>query len=129
MRRQRMNYPRIPLDKVSPESRGHMTAANAMEYTNGKQMLIHSQDIGQRLQRTPLTRLPPGHNSVHSQTTVYHKRYITHQMLADGQNTNTTCKRDKLLVVNYVKFHLTILAWNQFVRGAVVYYPLFWIIG
>ena len=34
---------------------------------------------------------------------------MTHQTLADGQNTNTTCKRDKLLVVNYhVKFHLTI---------------------
>ena len=89
------------------DSHGHMTA-NAMDYTNAKQTLIHGQDIGQRLQRMPLTRLPPGHNSVHSQTTVYHKRYITHQMLADGQNTNTTCKRDKLLVVNYVKFHLTI---------------------
>ena len=33
---------------------------------------------------------------------------MMHQMLADGQNTNTTCKRDKLLFVNYVKFHLTI---------------------
>ena len=36
-------------------------------------------------------------------------------MLADGQNTNTTCKRkrywaDKLLVVNYGKFHLTIFS-------------------
>ena len=50
------------------DSHGHMTAANAMEYTNAKQTLIHGQDIGQRLQRTPLTRLPPGHNSVHSQT-------------------------------------------------------------
>ena len=48
------------------DSHGHMTAANAMEYTNAKQTLIHGQDIGQRLQRTPLTRLPPGHNSVHS---------------------------------------------------------------
>ena len=28
-------------------------------------------------------------------------------MLADGQSTNTTCKQDKLLVINYVKFHLT----------------------
>ena len=83
-----------------------MTAANAMEHTNAKQTLIHIQEIGQRLQRTPLTLLPPGHNSVHSQT--IHKRYITHQMLADCQNTNTTCKRDKLLVVNYVKFHLTL---------------------
>ena len=36
-------------------------------------------------------------------------------MLADGQNTNTTCKRDKLLVVNYVKFHLTILKDNEIV--------------
>ena len=82
-----------------------------MDYTNAEQTLIHGQDIGQCLQRTPLTRLPPDHNSVHSQTTVYHKRYITHQTLADGQNTNTTRKRDKLLVVNYryVKFHLTIL--------------------
>ena len=43
------------------DSHGHMTA-------NAKQTLIHGQDIGQRLQRTPLTRLPPGHNSVHSQT-------------------------------------------------------------
>ena len=81
------------------DSHGHMTA-NAMDYTNAKQTLIHGQDIGQRLQRTPLTRLPPGHNSVHLQT--------ISQTLADGQNTNTTCKRDKLLVVNYVKFHLTI---------------------
>ena len=32
-----------------------------------------------------------------------------HKTLADGQSTNTTCKQDKLLVVNYVKFHLTIL--------------------
>ena len=49
------------------DSHGHMTA-NVMDYTNAKQTLIHGQDIGQRLQRTPLTRLPPGHNSVHSQT-------------------------------------------------------------
>ena len=49
------------------DSHGHMTA-NAMDCTNAKQTLIHSQDIGQRLQRTPLTGLPPGHNSVHSQT-------------------------------------------------------------
>ena len=49
------------------DTHGHMTA-NAMDYTNAKQTFIHSQDIGQRLQRTPLTRLPPGHNSVHSQT-------------------------------------------------------------
>ena len=94
------------------DSNGHMTAANAMEHTNAKQTLKHGQDIGQCLQRTPLTRLPPGHNSAHSQT--ISKRYITHQTLADGQNTNTTCKRkrywpDKLLVVNCVKFHLTIL--------------------
>ena len=34
-------------------------------------------------------------------------------MLADGQNTNITCKRDKLLVVNYVKFHLTILLYEN----------------
>ena len=93
------------------DSHAHMTASNAMEYTNAKQMLIHIQDIGQRLQRTPLTRLPPGHNSVHSQT--ISKCYITHQTLADGQNTNTTRKRkrywpDKLLVINCVKFHLTI---------------------
>ena len=39
---------------------------------------------------------------------LYHKRYMMHQTLADGQNTNTTCKGDKLLVVNYVRFHLTI---------------------
>ena len=50
------------------DSHGHMTAANTMEYTNAKQTLIHGKDIGLRLQRTPLTRLPPGHNSVHSQT-------------------------------------------------------------
>ena len=50
------------------DSHGLMTAANAMEYTNGKQTLIHGQDIGQRLQRMPLTRLPPGDNSIHSQT-------------------------------------------------------------
>ena len=49
------------------DSHGHMTS-NAMDYTNAKQTLIHGQDIGQHLQRTPLTRLPPGHNSVHSQT-------------------------------------------------------------
>ena len=49
------------------DSHGHMTA-NAMDYTNAKQTLTHDQDIGQRLQRTPLTRLPPGHNSVHSET-------------------------------------------------------------
>ena len=93
------------------DSHGHITAATAMAHTNAKQMLIHGQDIGQRLQRRPLTRLPPGHNSVHWQT--ISKRCITHQTLADGQNTNTTCKRkcywpDKLLVVNYAKFHLTI---------------------
>ena len=46
----------------------HMTAANPMDYTNAKQTLIQGQNIGQCLQRTPLTRLPPGHNSVHSQT-------------------------------------------------------------
>ena len=34
-------------------------------------------------------------------------------MIADGQNTNITCKRDKLLVVNYVKFHLTILLYEN----------------
>ena len=45
---------------------GHMTAANAMEHTNAKKKLMHGQDTGQLLQRTPLTRLPPGHNSVHS---------------------------------------------------------------
>ena len=28
---------------------------------------------------------------------LYHKCYITHQTLADGQNTNTTCKRTTLL--------------------------------
>ena len=39
---------------------------------------------------------------------LYHKRYMTHQTLADGQTTNTTCKQDKLLVVHFVKFHLTI---------------------
>ena len=50
------------------DSQAQMTAANAMECTNTKQTLIHGQDIGQHLQRTPLTRLPPGHNSVHSQT-------------------------------------------------------------
>ena len=50
------------------DSHGHMTAANAMEHTNAKQTLKHGQDIGQCLQRTPLTRLPPGHNSAHSQT-------------------------------------------------------------
>ena len=31
------------------DSHGHMIAANAMEYTNAKQTLIHGQDIGQRL--------------------------------------------------------------------------------
>ena len=77
----------------SQDSHGHMTAANAMEYTNTKQTLIHIQDICQCLQRTPLTRLPPGDNSVHSQT--ISKRYITHQTLADGQNTNTTRKRKR----------------------------------
>ena len=72
-----------------------MTAANAMEHTNAKQTLIHGQDIGQRLQRMrlALTRLSPGHNSVHSQT--ISKHYITHQTLADGQNTNTTYKRKR----------------------------------
>ena len=50
------------------DSHGHMTAANAMEYINVKQTLIHGQDIGQHLQGMPLTRLPPGHSSVHSQT-------------------------------------------------------------
>ena len=75
------------------DSHGHMTAANAMAHTNAKQTLIHGQDIGKRLQRMPLTRLSPGHNSVHSQT--ISKRYITHQTLADGQNTNTTCKRKR----------------------------------
>ena len=49
------------------DSHGHITAANSMEHTNSKQTLVHSQDIGQCLQRTPLARLPPGHNSVHSQ--------------------------------------------------------------
>ena len=39
---------------------------------------------------------------------LYHKRYMTHQTLADGQTTNTTGKQDKLLVVHFVKFHLTI---------------------
>ena len=47
-------------------SHGHMIATNAIEHTNAKQMLIHSQDTGQRLQRMPLIRLPSGHNSVHS---------------------------------------------------------------
>ena len=32
------------------DSHCHMTAANAMDYTNAKQMLIHGQNIGQRLQ-------------------------------------------------------------------------------
>ena len=50
------------------DSHCHMIAANTMDYTNAKQTLIHGQNIGQRLQRTPLTRLPPGHNSVHAQT-------------------------------------------------------------
>ena len=54
------------------DSHSHMTTANAMEHTNAKQTpiqtLIHGQDIGQCLHRMPLTRLPPGHNSVHSQT-------------------------------------------------------------
>ena len=59
------------------DSYGHMTAANTMEHTNAKQTLIHGKNIGQRLQRIPLTRPPPGHNSV------------------DGQNTNTTCKRKR----------------------------------
>ena len=68
------------------DSHGHMTAANATEHTNAKQTLKHGQDIGQRLQRTPLTRLPPGHNSVHSQT--ISKHYITHQTLPDGQKTD-----------------------------------------
>ena len=77
----------------SLDSHGHMTTANSMEHTNAKQTLKHGQDIGQRLHRTPPTRPPPGHNSVHSQT--ISKRYITHQMLADGQNTNTTCKRKR----------------------------------
>ena len=75
------------------DSHDHMTASNAMEYTNAKQTVIHIQDICQCLQRTPLTRLPPGDNSVHSQT--ISKRYITHQTLADGQNTNTTRKRKR----------------------------------
>ena len=48
------------------DSHSLMTAANAMEHTNAEQTLKHGQDIGQRLQITPLTRLPPGHNSVHS---------------------------------------------------------------
>ena len=47
-------------------SHGHMTAANAMEHTKAKQTLIQGQDTGQRLQRTPLTRLPPDNNYVHS---------------------------------------------------------------
>ena len=50
------------------DSHCHMTAVNAMDYTNIKQTLIHGQIIDQCLQRTPLTRLPPGHNSVHTQT-------------------------------------------------------------
>ena len=61
------------------DSHGHMTA-NAMDYTYAKQTLIHGQDIGQRLQRTPLTRLLPGHNSVHSQT--------ISQMLHNAPNTS-----------------------------------------
>ena len=52
----------------SRDSHCHMTAANAVDYTNAKQTLIHGQNIGQRLQRMPLTILPPGHNSVRSQT-------------------------------------------------------------
>ena len=38
----------------------HMTAANAMEYTNAKQMLIDGQDTCKHLQKTLLTRLAPG---------------------------------------------------------------------
>ena len=45
---------------------GRMTAANAIKHTNAKQTLLHGQDTGQCLLRTPLTRLPPGHNSVRS---------------------------------------------------------------
>ena len=33
------------------DSHGHITAANAMEYTNANQTLIHGQDIGQSLQK------------------------------------------------------------------------------
>ena len=73
------------------DSHSHMTAANAMGHTNARQMLKHGQDLGQCLERTPLTTLPPGHYSVHSQT--ISKCYIMHQTLADGQNTNTTYKR------------------------------------
>ena len=58
-------------------SHGRMTAANAMEHSNAKQTLLHGQDTGQRLQRMPLTKLPPGHNSVRSQT--ISKRYRMHQ--------------------------------------------------
>ena len=47
-------------------SHSRMNAANAMEHTNTKQTLLHGHDTGQRLQRTPLTGLPPGHNSVRS---------------------------------------------------------------
>ena len=75
------------------DSHSHMTAANAMGHTNAKQMRKHGQDLGQRLQRTPLTTLPPGHNSVHVHSQTISKCYIMHQMLADGQNTNTTYER------------------------------------
>ena len=97
------------------DSHGHITAANAMEYTNAKQTLIHGQDIGINKRTLANTYM---YKECHwpdylLATTLYihrlnHKRYITHQTLADGQNTNTACKRDKLLGINYVKFHLTI---------------------
>ena len=97
------------------DSHSHMTAANAMTHTDIKQTLKHSQDIGQCLQRMSLTRLPPDHNSVHSDyIKMLQNASRWHQTLADCQNANTTCKRKcywpaKLLVFNCVKFHLTIL--------------------
>ena len=78
------------------DSHSHMTVANAMEHTNAKQTLIHGQDIGQRSQKMPLTRLPPGQLTLYIHR-LYHKHYITHQTLVDGQNSNTTCKRKTLL--------------------------------
>ena len=41
-----------------------------------------------------------------------------HLTLADGKSTNTTHKQDKLLVVKYVKFHLTMFKIVFFIKAA-----------
>ena len=95
-----------------------MTATNAMKHTNAKTNTNTRPGHRPTLTRTPLTRLPPGYNSEHSQsiTKTLQNTSNAQQTLTDGQGNNTAYKKryspDTLLVVNYVKFHLTILISN-----------------